>query len=216
MTIIDYHTDICAVCGSEQKNQYLFYNLEYYPPLEQIYYKLIGAKPTQCTNCGYISWPISKKPGKVTREWLRSEEYLNNDGMIFNDHYAELYYKKYKIDLLNRRVEKALEAVFMTCLYCYIRDDLENASWCCFLALALFDKLKKPKMFDPETLKLMKAGLLRRTGQFTRLLNEYSACTFEKKMYNEYLKLLLKKAEQKDAGNIPDSELKEVLRWFEF
>ena len=79
MTIIDFRPDKCAVCGSEQQNQYLFYNLAYYPPLEVIYYKLIEAKPTKCTNCGYISWPISKKPGKVTKEWLQSEEYLNND-----------------------------------------------------------------------------------------------------------------------------------------
>lgn len=84
------------------------------------------------------------------------------------------------------------------------------------MALSLFDKFKRGKYIEEEKIKLMRAGLLRRTGQFTRLLKEYSSCTFEKRMNNSYLALLLEKAKQKDAGNIPDEELKEVLHWFEF
>lgn len=216
MTIIKYVSDNCAVCGAEQKNQHLFYHLEYYPPLQQIYYELIGPEPTRCTNCGYISNPISERPGRVTREWLQSKEYLDNDGIDFKNHYADLYYKEYKIQLLNRRFWGAFEAIFKTGLFCFDEQDFENATWCSFLALSIFDKFKRGKYIEQETIQLMRAGLLRRTGQFTRLLKEYSNCTFEKRMNNRYLALLLEKAKRKDAGNIPDEELREVLRWFEF
>ena len=216
MTIINYFPDNCAVCGSEQKNHHLFYHLDHYPPLQQIYYELIGPNPTRCTNCGYISNPISKRPGRVTKEWLQSESYTNNDGIDFKNYYADLYYKEYKIELLNRRFWGAFYEVFETAILWFDEQDLENATWCSFLALSLFDKFKRGKYIEEEKIKLMRAGLLRRTGQFTRLLKEYSSCTFEKRMNNSYLALLLEKAKQKDAGNIPDEELKEVLHWFEF
>ena len=136
--------------------------------------------------------------------------------MDFRNYYADLYYKEYKIELLNRRFWGAFFAVFETALLCFNEQDLENATWCSFLALSLFDKFKIGKYIEQDKIYLMRAGLLRRTGQFTKLLKEYSSCTFEKRMNNSYLTLLLEKAKQKDAGNIPDAELHEVLRWFEF
>ena len=216
MTIINYFPDHCAVCGTEQKNQHLFYHLEHYPLLQRIYYELLGPDLTICTKCGYISNPISKRPGKVTREWLQSEEYLKNDGIDFKSFRAGVFYKNYKIELLNRRFGGAFCSIFETSLLCFVEKDFENATWCSFLALSLVDKLKRVQYIDQEKFSLMRAGLLRRTGQFQRLLTEYSECTFENKMNNSYLALLLEKAKQKDSGNIPDTELHEVLRWFEF
>lgn len=211
MTIIRYYPDNCAVCGAEQKNQHVFIHTSYLPLLLQIYWEIIGADPTKCTVCGYVSNPISKSPGKVTKEWLQSEEYINNDGINFKSGYADLYYKEYKVELLNRRIEGAFIAIFTTCLFCFEEHDFENGAWCSYLALSLIDKLKKQKYIKNDTLKLMRAGLLRRTGQFNRLIKEFSDCTFEKVYYNRYLSVLLERSIQKNSANIPDEELYRVI-----
>lgn len=149
----------------------------------------------ECPECGYIS-----DPSEVTKEWLKSEKYLLCDGIVFASDLAKQFYKYYLINLEDDNPADAFFAILHAAWTCDDIDDSINAKHCRELAIPLAAKLIEEKYKDQENIKIMRADLMRRAGQFAELLKEYSSVQFEKELMNQILEFEIKKAKEKDIA----------------
>lgn len=110
---------------------------------------------------------------------------------------SKCFYRKHLID----RKEGNYEAAFISMLHgVWVCDDCigydenaaEGARICRNIAVKLLDKILAETTNDNYL--LVKADLLRRSGQFERLLSEYKDIRFENEMYNKILAFQMSKA----------------------
>jgi hypothetical protein len=165
----------------------------------------------QCPACGYVSGRIDNDPGKVTKKWLKSKAYTHSDGIDFRSGLADQFYKFYKISLLNENTERAFFALLHAAWACDDCEDTANAVRCRSMAVPLLNQVTEELTSgqgDPEeddsdkkdNLLLIKADLLRRSGQFETLLSEYASRHFENEIMNKVLAFQLAKASEKDTA----------------
>lgn len=208
----------CAVCGEEQEfygiastNSFGSPDLDLRPP--EMQRSTMSHWIQQCPKCGYVSGSIDDDAGKVTKKWLKSKEYTQNDGIKFQSWLADQFYKFYKISLLNEKTEEAFFALLHASWACDDCDDTKNSMHCRIMAITLLDKLiveidtgkYKPEDdcdedvdLKKDNLLLMKTDLLRRSGQFGKLLSEYASSSFKNDVMNKVLAFQLAKAAEKD------------------
>ena len=188
-------------------------DLDLRPP--QMRRDTMGEWIQQCPACAYISGKIDNDPGKVTKKWLKPKGYTHSDGIEFKSGLADRFYKFYKISFLNENTESAFFALLHAA---WARDDCEdtaNAVRCRSMAIPLLSQVaEKPTsgQGDPEedgceddsdkkdNLLLIKADLLRRSGQFETLLSEYASRNFKNEIMNKVLAFQLAKAAEKDTA----------------
>lgn len=150
-------------------------------------------------------------PGKVTKKWLKSKAYTHSDGIDFRSGLADQFYKFYKISLLNENTERAFFALLHAAWACDDCEDTANAVRCRSMAVPLLNQVTEELTSgqgDPEeddsdkkdNLLLIKADLLRRSGQFETLLSEYASRHFENEIMNKVLAFQLAKASEKDTA----------------
>ena len=171
----------------------------------------MGEWVQQCPACGYVSGKIDNDPGKVTKKWLKSKAYTHSDGIDFRSGLADQFYKFYKISLLNENTERAFFALLHAAWACDDCEDTANAVRCRSMAVPLLNQVTEELTSgqgDPEeddsdkkdNLLLIKADLLRRSGQFETLLSEYASRHFENEIMNKVLAFQLAKASEKDTA----------------
>ena len=153
----------------------------------------------ECPKCGYISEDISD-PRPITKEFLKSKEYKNCDGIKFASGLAEQFYKYHKINLAENDTKGAFFALLHAAWACDDEPDDKNARLCREKALPLISLLIGEKTKDKETLKLMKADILRRAGRFQELITEYKDVRFDQEVMDQILAFELKLAENKDTA----------------
>ena len=208
----------CAVCGAEQEfygiastNSFGSPDLDLRPP--EMQRSTMEQWIQQCPKCGYVSGSIDDDAGKVTKKWLKSKEYTQNDGIEFQSWLADQFYKFYKISHLNEKCEEAFYSLLHTAWACDDCEDTKNAAHCRSLAVPLLNKLideiiagkyeseddcDEDADLKKENLLLMKTDLLRRSGQFEMLLSEYASRSFKNDIMNKVLAFQLAKAAEKD------------------
>ena len=184
-------------------------DLDLRPP--QMQRGTMGEWVQQCPACGYVSGKIDNDPGKVTKKWLKSKAYTHSDGIDFRSGLADQFYKFYKISILNDNTEKAFFALLHAAWACDDCEDTANAVRCRSMAVPLLNQVTEELTSgqgDPEeddsdkkdNLLLIKADLLRRSGQFETLLSEYASRHFENEIMNKVLAFQLAKASEKDTA----------------
>jgi len=184
-------------------------DLDLRPP--QMQRGTMGEWIQQCPACGYVSGRIDNDPGKVTKKWLKSKAYTRSDGINFRSGLADQFYKFYKISLLNENTERAFFALLHAAWACDDCEDTANAVRCRSMAVPLLNQVTEELTSgqgDPEeddsdkkdNLLLIKADLLRRSGQFETLLSEYASRHFENEIMNKVLAFQLAKASEKDTA----------------
>ena len=222
MTIINPAVCNCAICG-EEAMYYMYTSYHFYDCTTDLDCRtrehgmdcLIGERVQQCRRCGYVARILSDDPGKVTKSWLKSKAYTHSDGITFRSELADRFYKFYKISLLNENTENTFYALLYAAWACDDSEDEENAARCRRMAIPLLDKVVEEtaagrdgsdeddaKYIDEEIekLKMMKADLLRRSGQFETLLSEFSSYSFQDETMNKVLAFQLAKATEKDTA----------------
>ena len=218
----------CSVCGtvSEFKvlastNSFGYPDLDLRPaPMKRW---TMDAWIQECPECGYVSGNISNHT-EISPEFLKSEAYRSCDGLNFKSELAALFYRQYMIRMKSKFGGGAFDAVLHAAWCCDDADDPENARHCRELAIPLLtEDIESEKAYaddiiadqaqspDPDpwvkdsleklnNLLIMKADLLRRAGQFDRMITEYENVRFSEPLLDKILAFEIEKAKQQDTN----------------
>lgn len=197
----------CSVCGTERRiitimstNAFGSPDLDLRPPNMQR--RTMGAWLQGCPSCGYVSNTIEDPPGFDT-ELLKSEEYISCNGINFKAGLAKSFYKFHIISLHRGNKQDAFFALLHAAWVCDDKEDYDNAKLCRELALGISSELLASGSRKAANLKLIRADIMRRAGQFEELISEYSSVKFEgenSEVMNKVLAFQIEKAQQKDTS----------------
>lgn len=218
MTIIYPETVTCGLCGEEihaytltSTSSWGSPDLDMRPsePARGTYADVLRA----CPYCGYVGYGISEKPHAfVTRKWVK----LQRDVLRkYECGLAENFLLLYKIE---EKAGNAIDAFYAALHAAWALDDellfsgisspkrplyLQGAADCRKLALkhwdALFAEAKGQGAEKKENLLALKCDLLRRSGQFDKVLADYKDRKFESEIIGKIITFQLQKAAGKDT-----------------
>ena len=202
MSTIRKITAKCFVCGAQSQQRELMSTNTFggTPDLDtrpaQMMRSTMFAWLRECPECGYVAKRLSNRTG-VTREWLQ-ENLRPSEGDSAPLYHASRFYKRYLISIADGYTEGAFFAALHTAWVSDDRHDRKGAKTCRLLALAELEKLiaRAPD----ETKLLLRADLLRRTGQFDKLIDEYVDVDFSGELANKIIAFQLGKAMEKDTS----------------
>lgn len=125
----------------------------------------------ECPHCGYCNASIDI-PVRFTREYLESDKYKKSGGSDDTEPLAVRFIKKALVCIKNHEYEEAL----ISYLYAaWVYDDKENdarAAECRRAAIKLYDE-RQAIFRGNENIVLLAADMLRRVGEFDRVISEY-------------------------------------------
>ena len=194
----------CAVCGTKNEFQLLgSYSTFGGPDLDlrpaEMKRSTMPYWVQKCPCCGYVARQVSD-PAPVTEEWLKTEDYITCNGISFSSDLAKEFYQQFMISDQGKDTETAFYALLHAAWACDDRRDKENAKHCREMACSIAEKLLSSKHKKDENLSLLRADLLRRSGQFSRLIDEYSNIRYSEDLLNDIIAFQLEKAKEHDAG----------------
>ena len=143
----------------------------------------------ECPHCGYVASDFRKTP-EITEDFLKSDSYRNCDFHEFIHPLSERFYRQY---LIASEDEEKFNALLHCAWACDDRDDNENAVLIRAKSLEYMDSLDLN-----DDMMIQRADLLRRSNQFERVIDEYSAKSFDQEIYNRVCSFEVEKAMQKD------------------
>ena len=143
----------------------------------------------ECPQCGYVASDFKKTP-EITEDFLKSDSYRSCDFHEFKHPLSERFYRQY---LIAPEDEEKFYALLHCAWACDDRDDRENAVLIRAKSLEYMDCLDLN-----DDMMIQRADLLRRSNQFERVIDEYSAKSFDEDIYNQICSFEVEKAMQKD------------------
>lgn len=145
----------------------------------------------ECPNCGYVTSDFNRS-AEITSDFLKSDSYKSCDDLNFKHSLAERFYRQHLIASDNADKFYAL----LHCVWvCDDTGDEKNAELMRTKCLEYMDQFE----LNDDNL-IQRADLLRRSGQFERVIEEYSTKTFEEDIYNKLCSFEVEKAIQKDTS----------------
>ncbi|MCR4796187.1 MULTISPECIES: DUF2225 domain-containing protein [Ruminococcus] len=131
---------------------------------------------SECPHCGYCNASI-EIPVLFTKEFLESEKYKNTgcSGL------AEKFMKMSLVCEKNKVYEEAMKACLYAAWYYDDENDDEKAAECRRAALKIFD-LHKQEFKDKPDFMLLAADLMRRSGDFERVIRDYKDRLFPSRL----------------------------------
>lgn len=195
---------VCSVCGAKNEywvlastNAFGSSDLDLRPP--EMQRSTMDYWVQECPECGYVSEEVSDE-SSVTKEWLQSEKYLSCDGISFYSNLAKIFYKYYLINLEDKNTKDAFFAILHAAWVCDDNSDFDNAKHCRQLAIPLVDNLIDEEEENVDNLLLIKADLMRRSGDFNNLILKYNNVKFSDDILNKIIAFQLQKANDKDTS----------------
>ncbi|MBR2812951.1 MAG: hypothetical protein IKD69_16370 [Solobacterium sp.] len=201
MTTVHESVCTCPVCGCQfqsyvmtSTNAFGSPDLDTRPP--EMERSTMAYWLHECPDCGYVF--ADEKKAEADRKWLDSDEYRSDDDLVFASGLARRFYRSYKIAMHNRKTERA----FFQLLHCVWQCDDDNnndtARQIRIMTADLAGKLIQKKPGKAETMQLIRADLLRRSGRFEQLLKEYENVTFASAPLDNILAFQKQLAEKQD------------------
>ena len=194
----------CAVCGKEDQygvvgstNAFGSADLDLRPP--EMERSTMPAWVQQCPRCGYAAECVDR-PTTVTIEFLKRPEYLSCDGIEFRSGLAARFYRQYMVGLHDNDKQTAFNALLHAAWACDDSEDSVNATACRLKSLPILTELISTETENADTLRLMKADIMRRAGLFEELKAEYAGVSFTEELLNKILAFQLARAEEGDRG----------------
>ena len=164
----------------------------------------------ECPNCGYVAKDIEKECGAWVEDFIKGEEYLTCSGINFKDPLAARFYREYLLAAGKRDAEAAYNAILCAAWCCDdTAGEAKNAVKCRRLALVQIDKLlKRGSARNKDTLTVVKADIMRRAGEFDRLISEYAEIQLSDRLHARIIAFELEKAKRRDDGRytVEDTE----------
>lgn len=145
----------------------------------------------ECPNCGYVTSDFNIS-AEITSDFLKSDSYKSCDDLNFKHSLAERFYRQHLIASDN--ADK-----FYALLHCvWVCDDTGDEKNAEFIRTKCLEYMDQFELNDDNLIQ--RADLLRRSGQFERVIEEYSTKTFEEDIYNKLCSFEVEKAIQKDTS----------------
>ncbi len=156
----------------------------------------------ECPFCGYVSSDISKLPvdaSEVSKviDFISRESFQRTEKKVFASELACKFYKQYMLSREFGDNEKSFYALLHAAWACDDKNDKENAILCRKIALEFLENLILNDK-DNENLRLQKADLLRRSGDFDAVIKQYSSEKFSNELLNKIVHFQLEKSKLKD------------------
>lgn len=153
----------------------------------------------KCPNCGYVSDEVSNR-SSVTRDYLKMDKYLTCNGIVFQSDLAIRFYQQYMICLKDHKTNTAFSAIQRAAWACDDAHDEENAVICRKLAIKQMEALFHDAKLNQDTLRMVRADLLRRAMLYEQLVEEYESVHFSDELLNRILAFEIQKAKEHDPG----------------
>ena len=196
-------TVTCAACRQESKqtsigstNRFGSPDLDLRPP--EMMRSTMCLWVQECPNCGYVAEDLGAELPRIG-ELLASEEYKTCDGHGLKSPLARRFYKQYLIAVAAANRDEAYRAALHAAWACDDASDTEGAILCRKHAL---ERLRYKKMFGrvSENETVVRADLLRRTGQFDALIAEYEGKKYKNETIAAVIAFELRLAEAGDTA----------------
>lgn len=202
MTTISKIEKKCPVCGKpSQQSRLSSTNTWTYPDLDlrpsAMQRSTMFAWLMECPHCGYVSKNFDLDT-EITEEFLQSRQFLSCEGFEFKNDLSKKFFRAYII----AKKSNDSRQCFFNLLYCAWKcDDAEdpNAVEIRKMALSYIDDFEAGEK-EKRDLLLMKADLLRRIGQFDKLIEEFSNITIGDETYDKIISFQIEKAGEKDTA----------------
>ena len=203
MTTIAKQTTRCFVCGTENEycvvastNSFGPSDLDTRPP--EMQRSTMNYWVQTCPVCGYAATDVSDDTA-VTRAFLETESYKTCDGIPFRSELAKAFYRHSLIQAADHRKEDAFFALLHTAWACDDKNDEACAVQMRNQAIAIAnDLLVCGNMEHKDTLRVMRADLLRRASRFDELLDQYAYADYQDELLNSILRFEKEMARKKN------------------
>ncbi len=149
---------------------------------------------SECPHCGYCNASIDI-PAKFTKEFLESDKYKNVSGSGL----AEKFMKMSLVCEKNKVYEEALKACLYAAWYYDDEGDEANAAESRKAAIKIFD-LHKTAFSNNHDIALIVADLLRRCGDFDRVLRDYKGRLMSSILLTTIEEFQVELAEKQDSA----------------
>ena len=158
---------------------------------------------TECPSCGYSSYGMPEDVND--KEFIKSSKFINCEGVESISDRSKPFYRAYLISRNEGRKEEEFDNLLRCIWSCDDEGDDENAKSlrikACELLNEILDNFEKHKnLGDKSTIWIMKSDLMRRSGQFEELIDEYKDSKFEEELLNDIIKFQIEKSKEKDTG----------------
>ena len=194
----------CSVCGKTHRytvisstNAFGSPDLDLRPP--EMQRSTMDLWVQECPDCGYVCRKVSDRT-TVTREYLQTPEYRSCDGIDFDSVLAARFYKCHMIDLRDQNTIGAFNSLLHAAWACDDNREKENAEKCRLLSLPLVTGLISDDRENKDTLRLVRADVMRRAGLFAGLKEEYAPVRFGEELLNQILAFELYLAGKEDTA----------------
>ena len=150
----------------------------------------------ECPHCGYAARDLGEEL-EVSKDLLKSESYLTCDGYDFKGNLSPRFYRRHLIAKESNNTEECFYSLLYCAWTCDDNDD-EHAAEIRMLAIPYLDEIIPHG--NANNLLAIKADLLRRSGQYERLIDEYSNIYTDDETINRVLKFQIQKAQEQDSA----------------
>lgn len=150
----------------------------------------------ECPECGYCN-DMLVNPIKFDKEYLKSEEYTGLGGIETDNPLASKFIKKALVCKMNENLSEAVQSYLYAAWVFDDAEDDKTASVCRAAAIKLMDD-NKEIFRNNENFLILKADLLRRCGEFERVISEFSGYKFSKPIFNVISEFQIRLARNSD------------------
>jgi len=150
----------------------------------------------ECPRCGFVSSDISSEEDIVPKWLLKHPKYVTCIGLDIHSSLGRNFIKALFIHVYTKNWNSAFADALHAAWACDDNDkDVENAVICRKLAIECMERFQLN-----DSLKTVKADLLRRAGLFSQVISEYEHFTSNDKKLERIISFQVEKAKLKDTG----------------
>lgn len=179
--IVQEYEVVCSVCGGKSDHSIIKQSdTKGAPDLD-----LRPAEPhrstmnywvMECPHCGYCNDMLINS-ADFDHEYFKSTEYLTLGGIKTDNELASQFIKKALVNIKNHNLPEAVQSYLYAA---WVFDDnscTESAKECRMTAVNIIDQ-NSDAFKNNDNFQILKADMLRRSGEFDRVINEYNGKKF--------------------------------------
>lgn len=123
----------------------------------------------ECPECGYCNGSLETSLD-TDRSYLESTEYRTLDGIETENPLVSRFVRKALVCLKNRDYAESVQSYLYGSWICDDEKDVEKAKECRTEAVSI---IENSRLKDDDNFMLLRADLLRRNGEFEKVIDEY-------------------------------------------